>query len=1029
MTLAHDRQSRKSRLVRIAGQFCVAPAAVIYLAALLSLTSAAQTVGSAPLADQYIRTDFTVDDGLPDNVVNAVVQTANGLLWVGTGGGLASFDGREFTRVDLSTAGSMPQGAVRALLESSDGDLWVGTDAGIVLIPKMALDRFNPKLLTFYQIGPESNEVYELAQTHRGGIWAGTSHGLYKFEGGRFVQVIALDGVYRISEALNGSLLLIGGDEFLEWDGHRVIHHPGLAASLGIRDSDIYQVFQDPSGTMWYGTDFGLVRRGARVLPPLEPSSFAKASIFRIRQDRTGQMWVTSRVGLLRVDGDRLESPAPGLGARAFYVGRDGELWLGTNGSGLVHLRRRLFRMYTTADGLPTNNVMALLLTHDKKLWIGSNCGFSSFNGYSFKDYREKDGLLNTCVWALAEDHNHDLWIGTYGGGAFRMHDGQFVQYSKKQGLADRIVVQILAAQDGTMWFATPEGLSHLEHGHFRNYTVADGLSSNQVLSIHQDRGGNLWVATRTGLDRFVDGHFQTFPRARAASGHFPTSLFEDSLGNLYAAESLSGIGRIEGDQLIDANDDLNVLDVIEAPQHDLWFASKNGIVRIRRDNLMHSVQNRDEPLDYQIFDRSDGLASTQCSDGMPNIALTPDGKLWVATVKGLAMVELTQVPLATRPPKVFVGGITVGNRKQSAGDELTLPAGTHHFELSLEAVDLASPEKVRIQYRLDGVDPFWLDAGPSRTAVYSNLPPGTHNFHVRACASSGVWDRTGIIYKVTQQPYFYQTTWFLLVTTAIALLLLSGIYLLRLRHVLRLAQMRMDERMVERERIAQDLHDTLLQGVLMASMQLDLAEDRISEESAAKPLVQRVLQMLRKLTEEGRIALRGLRTQDSASGDLAIALLRVHQEVPADEKVGFSVIAPNVPCILRQTIRDEVYRIGREALLNAFHHAKAKSIEVEIEYSPSILRLVVRDDGEGIDPRVLQSGREGHWGLQGMQERAERIGAHLRLRSRLGAGTEFELTVPAAVAFENVGRRRLSRWPFWPRRPPPGKTTYTREP
>jgi signal transduction histidine kinase/ligand-binding sensor domain-containing protein len=1008
------------------------PAAVLCVATIVGLTVSAQTISSGPLANQYVQTDFTVEDGLPDNVVNSVVQTSNGMLWVGTHSGLARFNGREFTPIDLSTGGSISQGAVHALLESSNGDLWVGTDAGIVLIPKMALDRFSPGLLTFYHVGSEqSNSVEILVQTRRGDIWAGASHGLYKlykFEGGKFVQAIAADGVYRIAEALNGNLLVIAGGHFLEWDGHRIVDHPGLAASLGVQDKDIFHVFQDHSGTMWYATAHGLMRRGERPLPPLQPSSITKTDVFRIYQDHEGQIWITCHMGLYRVTGDQLDSPAPGLSARTFYRSRDGDLWLGTNGKGLVHLRRRVVQMFTKADGLPVDVAMSLLPTHDGKLWVASNCGLSEYDGSQFKAYAEKDGLFNTCAWALAEDLNHDLWIGTYGGGIFQMHDGRFTQYSKEQGLVTDTVFQILVAHDGSLWIATPEGLSHMQNGHFRTYTTGDGLSGNQILSVHQDRAGTLWVATQAGVDRMVGDRFAPFPSDGSRAGHFWTRFAEDSRGDLFTLGSPKGIGLIAQDRILIANDDLKVLDMIESPAHDLWFSGKNGIIRVRPDDLVSAAWGHEGPLDYQIFDRSDGLTSVQCSVGIPSITVTPDGKLWIATVKGLAMIELAKTPRVTRPPKVFVGAITVGRNKELAGSELVLPPGTHHLELHLEAVDLASPEKVRIQYRMDGVDTFWMDADTSRTAVYSNVPVGAHVFHVRASASNGVWDRTGITYEVTQQPYFYQTVWFLLFTIGAFILLIPALYLMRVRHVLRLAQMRMGERLEERERIARELHDTLLQGILSASIQLDLAEDRLPNDSPAKPLVNRVLQMMRQVIDEGRVALRGLRTQSVASEDLAIALLRIRQEVPENERINFRVIAQNTARPLHPQIRDEVYRIGREAVLNAFVHANAKNIEVEIEYASTYLRVLVRDDGSGIDPQVLQFGRDGHWGLPGMRERAERIGAVLKLRSRIGAGTELELSVPAAIAFEDEAHNSFPNWQSWLSREAFGREKYDRD-
>jgi signal transduction histidine kinase/ligand-binding sensor domain-containing protein len=998
------------RIVRLSRFGLIAVGLIIFL---MGLTFPARALDSKRISDDYIRTDFTVEDGLPDNVVNAIVQTENGLLWVGTQSGLASFNGRDFAAIDLSTAGSPPQGAVHGLLESSAGDLWVGTDAGVVRIPRSALDQFSPSLVTFYHPGSgPSNEVYELAESHDGVIWAGTSHGLYRRDSGKFEEVIPAVSVSRIAVAANGHLLLITDHGYIEWDGHRIIRHPGLAASFGVHEDQIFEVFQDSTGTMWYCTNNGIRRSDELHQAQLEPASVVKTSVFRIYQDYQGKVWLATGVGLYRVDGNQLDTPAPAVHARCFHASRDGELWIGTNGNGLVHLTRRVVRMFTQADGLPNDMVMTVLSAHDGRLWVGNNCGLAVFDGKHFTNYNEKDGLINSCVWTLAEDSKANLWIGSYGGGLFRFRDGHFVQYSIEQGLVSKVVLQIVVAPDDSLWMATPNGISHMRDGVIRNYTIADGLSSNQILSVHLDRSGALWAATQSGLDRLVGERFAPFPPDHAEDSPFSFGFAEDSLGNLYAAASPKGISLIANDRLTIANEDLKLLEMAESPQHDLWFAGKNGIIRVQRDDLIHAVSGHEGPLDYRVFDRSDGLISVQCSAGAPNIALAASGKLWVATVKGLAVIDLAQVPRSTRRPKVFVGAITVGNRKQLAGPALVLPPGNHHVELHLEAVDLASPEKVRLQYRLDGVDAAWLDADASRTAVYTNIPVGAHSLHVRATDSNGVWDRAGGVYNITQRPYFYQTTWFQIVAVSALMLLLSAAYLVRVGQIVRQTRMRLEERLVERERIARELHDTLLQGVLSATMQLDVAEDRLPEDSPTKPLLRRVLQMMRQVVEEGRNTLRGLRTQDADSGDLAIAFARIRREFAVDEKIGYRVIAQTATRPLRAHIRDEVYRIGREAIVNAFIHANASFVEVEIEYVGRHFRMLVRDDGRGMDPQVLDVGREGHWGLTGMRERSESIGASLRLRSRLGSGTEVELTIPATIAFENDGP--ISRWLPW---------------
>jgi len=986
----------------------------------MTLAGSVVALGSSRTTDDYIRTNFTVEDGLPDNIVNAIVQTGNGLLWVGTESGLASFDGREFIPIDLHIPGSPSQGAVDSLVEASNGDLWVGTHAGVVLIPRSALDQFDPAQLTYYQLSPgASDEVESLYQTRDGVIWVGTNHGLYRQESGKFVSVISALSVNRIAEALDGHLLLITGRGFIEWDGHTIIDHPGLAVSLGVHDDQIFNVFQDRTGTMWYCTEAGIVRRGRRPFARLHPYQVSRTPAFRTYADPQGGVWVVSGKGLYRAIEDRLETPAHDIRARSFYAGKDGELWVGTNGNGLIRLKHRVVRMYTSGDGLPNDTPMAVLSSHDGKVWVGGNCGLSVFEGERFRVYREKDGLLNSCVWALAEDQNRDLWIGTYGGGLFRFRDGHFAQYSLERGLVSKVVLQIGVAHDGSLWIATPDGVSHMQNGHFQNYTVAEGLSSNQVFSVYQDRSGGVWAETQGGIDRLVGERFVPLPSAQTREGPLSIRLAEDSLGDLYTMNSPKGISLIENNRLIAVNENLKVLDMVESSRHDLWFSGIDGIIRIALNDLKKSVTDRDAPLDYARFDRADGMNSIQCSVGAPNMAITPDDKLWVATVKGLAMLDLVRLQKASTKPKVFVGAVTIGKSKQLAGRELVLAPGTHHVELHLEAVDLTSPEKVRLQYRMDSVDAVWLDADATRTAIYTNIPIGTHAFHVRASGSDGVWDRIGILYNITQRPYFYQTAWFRLVSVTALVFLLFSVYLIRVRHIIQQTHIRHEERLVERERIARELHDTLLQSFQGLTLHFQRARNLLPERtSEAIQTLDRALDGAEQAIVEGRDAIHDLRSPAPAALGVAEEITSLGEELVANDNkkdpVQFRVVIEGLAQTLHPNVHIEIVRIAREGLRNALSHSQARRIETEIAYSNNLFRLRIRDDGKGIDPDVRnRAERIGHWGLAGMRERAERLGGELEVWSEPGAGTEIELRIPASIVYES-SRARNNVWLFW---------------
>ena len=973
-----------------------------------AIPSPAQAPTESMTPADYIRADLTVEDGLPDNVVNATVETENGVLWVGTQSGLASFDGRQFRPMTLLAEGEPAQGAIHSLLESSTGDLWAATDAGVVRITKGALDQFSPHLLTFYHVGRGLAEVEALLQTRDGALWAGTNHGLYRKDSGTFEEVIPGVSVTCLAEAVDGHLLITTSVGIpLEWDGHHVIPHPDVAATLGVPHADIFDVFQDHDGTMWYSTREGVMRRGQRPLPRLAPVGPATTAAYRTYEDRQGNVWALLGTGVYRIIGDAFEdTPAPNVHPRCFHADREGGFWVGTNGNGLIHLKRRIVHMFTMADGLLSDVPMTVLLSHDGRLWVGSNCGLSVYDGKHFTSYAEHDGLSNSCVWSLAEDSRSNLWIATYGGGLFRLRDGHFTQYSVAEGLPNSVALQVIVAHDDSVWIATPDGISHMQNGHFRNYTIADGLSSDQGIAIYQDRSGTIWAATQGGLDRLTDGRFVPFSPARPQTSPFIVRLAADSLGNLYTANSPKGIGLIKDNELITVNEDLQAQGMLESPQHDLWFSGPNGILRTRLDALTRSLADRAAPLDYEVIGRADGLNSIECSSGRPNMAITPDNKLWVATVKGLAMLDLAKLPRVTRKPTVFVGAAIDGKNELPSDSQTVLPPGTHHVELHLQAVDIASPENIRLQYRLDGVDTLWLDANASRIAVYTSIPIGSHLFHVRATDGNGVWDRDGVVYGVTQRPYFYQTIWFALLCVPAAVALAWSASQWRVRRMRAQEHIQMEERLSERARIARELHDTLLQSFQGLILNFQRARNLLpARPDQAIQSLDTALDRAERAIIEGRDAIHGMRASTPANSDLAERITALGKELASEDgRVGspsFHVVVEGSPKAIPPVVRDEIYCIAREALRNAYGHAHARTIEAEVRYEEGLLRVRIRDDGIGIKQTLLgEAGRTGHYGLKGMRERAEQLGAQLDVWSQQEAGTEVELRVPERIAY-----------------------------
>ncbi len=965
------------------------------------------------IASQYIRTDFTVEDGLLDNTVNAITQTANGLLWVGTESGLASFDGRTFTQVRLRIPGARPPSIISSLVEGSDGDLWVGSDAAIIRIPKRDLD--DPYLAdsTAFRLGEhQSDEIEVLFKARDGTIWAGTSHGLYRFDGNRFVCVNYSIYVGRISQALNGHLILNTGSGFLEYNGERFISHVGLGTQFGVHDDQIFDAYQNSDGTIWYCTEKGIRPVGGRRSAFLKPYQPAHTPTYRIYPAPDGTLWANTGIGIYRIAREQMWTPDPNLHARGFYAGKDGDLWIGTNGNGLVHLHPRAVQMFAKADGLPSDITMAVLPAHDGRLWVGANCGLAVFDGNHFRTFGERDGLTNTCVWSLAEDRRHNIWIGTYGGGLFRYESGAFTQYTIEQGFASRIVFQITVAQDDSLWIATPNGVSHIQDDRIRNYTPADGLSSTRVLAIHQDRSGTIWAATQAGVDRLVSDHFQPVPSKQAVDEVLARYFVEDSKGNLYTTDVPQGVSQIKNGQLASLNSTLTLMQLVETPDHSLWFSSRNGVVRIAEQDLALAA-DATVPLDYEVFNRADGLNTTQASVGAPNIAMTSDGKVWIATVKGLAMIDTSHLPLSGRGPKIFISGIETDGRRSPVGDRLVLQPGTHHVELHLAAINLANPQKIRLQYRMEGVDSDWLDGTWSRRVVYSNIPAGAHRLLVRGTDSVGHWDARQVVYEVIQQPHFYATPLFEVTATVAVALLIALAYVIRIRYVVKQARIIMEQRQVERGAVARDLHDTFLQGVQGLILRFHTGTQQLPLTHPIRRMFEETLGQSDAVMAEGRKLLVDLHTTTSKPNDLATALANYGEQMQEGRSGGFKVAVNGNGRPLHPIVFEELSRIGKEAFGNAFRHSMARSIEAELSYERNELRMRIRDDGVGIDPNILKEGsRDGHLGLVSMRERARNIGAQLDLWSRTGVGTEIELRIPAGLAY--ASGRKGKRRRFW---------------
>ena len=382
---------------------------------------------------------------------------------------------------------------------------------------------------------------------------------------------------------------------------------------------------------------------------------------------------------------------------------------------------------------------------------------------------------------------------------------------------------------------------------------------------------------------------------------------------------------------------------------------------------------------------------------------------MWFETGVSIQMLDPDRLYENPLPPPVHIEDVIADRKTYSPQNRLHLPALTRDLEIDYTALSFVVPQKVHFQYKLEGYDRDWQDAGTRRQAFYSNLAPRNYTFRVKACNNSGVWNEAGARLDLNIAPAYYQTRWFLalcIVATSAALYL---VYLFRLKHATQQVRVGLETRLAERERIARDLHDTLLQGVQGLILKVHAGLRQIPTELPGRQTIEKALDYGDQVVAEGRDRVRSLRSTAGLS-DLSSAFQRVADEMRHASSASVKTVVEGTKRELHPVVLEESYSIGREALVNALSHSEGQHVEVEITYDPKQFRLRVRDDGRGIEPKILEKGsREGHWGLPGMRERAQRIGGQLEFWSQPATGTEVRLTVPAKTAYRSTAAKSKS--------------------
>lgn len=973
------------------------------LVALAALIQPASALNPGRALTQYTRTVWTQEHGLPQDTVRAIAQTKDGYLWIGTDEGLARFDGYDFVVFNREN-GALPSNSVGALWAAKDGSLWIGTLGG--------LTRYRDgKFTTFTKRdGLDDNSVNSITEDPSGAIWVIADVYLNRLQNGKFTnysprQGLPIQALRTVYCGRDGSIYVAGFGGVVRHEGDRFVPVVGPVGGIAIT------LLQDRRGNLWVGGGFGLLTRspGGELRRYTVSDGLPDNYTRSVWEDRDGNIWAGTDAGLARLENGRfvsspLQSSHQREWVRCIYEDTAGNLWVGMN-SGLNRLRNDLFSMYGESEGLPSDEPTTVYQDRRGRIWIGfHDRGLVQLvDGKPARVYTRKDGLPSNEIFSIRESRDGDLLIAARGGPS-RLHDGYFVNPVMKDPLNRRVAFDYLQDRAGKLWVASPAGVSTFEGNRSRTVIPGGSQLNKDAVVLCETHDGNLWAGTLgVGLWRLSNGQLRLYTVADGLSSDQIRSLVEDQDGTLWIGTFDGGLDALRNGRFyhVTARDGLlsdNVSHVEDDGHGVLWLSTTRGICRVRKKDIWDLVGGKIrfiQPVNYGV---ADGLRSAQCAPGYPNSrggTRSSDGRLWFPTSQGLAVLDPSALDSDARPasvaaPVVHLLEIAVDGRPIPVTDGAQLAPGSGRMQFRYTGIYLSAPERVRYSYRLDGLDGEWISSGARRVTNYNSLPHGRYRFTVRAEVPNGPAGEASLAFLLL--PHFYETAWFRYFCAVLAAAGIWGLYNLRLRQI----RQRFSLVLEERGRLAREIHDTLAQGFVGISSQLDAVAFTLNGHvDLARKHLELARKMVRHSLTEARRSVMDLRASALEGHDLPAALSEAAHQWTAGSAVQILVDIEGENRPLPEETEQHLLRIAQEAVTNAVKHARASQVHIHLEMASRKLSLRVADNGRGFEQDEAFSEVGGHFGLLGMRERAERLGGELLLHSEPGQGTEVAVTVP----------------------------------
>lgn len=992
----------------------------LFLLCLLSLFAAgsASAVDPSRLISQYGHTAWRAQDGFFTGRIVGLTQTPDGYIWVGTQTGLLRFDGVRFVPWTPPNGQHLPSSSITSLLTARDGSLWIGTVSGLS-------HWVNQTLITVNAQGP----VIPTIEDRNGTIWFG------------------LIGVADISRPL---CQVIG-------TGVRC-----YGKAEGIQDNNFGALAADPQGTLWIGKPSSVVRwnPNSYSVYPLrgQESKEGQAGVmaFTANPDGSTLVGIDSRgpgLGLQQlVRGawkpfKTTEFDGTTLDVSALFLDRQGSLWIGTNKAGIYRVHGQKAEHFGNADGLSGDLVFRFYEDREGNLWVLTSKGLDLFHDLRVATFSTREGLTSGEVDSVFASQDGTVWVGE-ADALDAIREGHISSVQPGKGFPEHLVTSLFEDHAGRFWVGVDQSLSIYKNGNFTEIKRNDGSRIGFVTGITEDVDNNIWVEVYLKSTRrllrirdfkvmqefpapqipaarkiapdsqsgiwlgLMDGDLARLRNGKAETFHFDRTedadveqMIVNPDGSVLGATAFGLIGWKDGKrQILTVRNGLpcdGVHALVRDNQNSLWLYAQCGLVEIADTEIQKWWERPDAKLKVRVFDVFDGAQPAHAF--FNGAAKSSDGRLWFVGIGLLQMIDPAHLAGDTVPAPVYVEEIVADDKSYPPREQLHIPPLTRDLEIDYTALSFAVPQRVRFRYKLEGHDARWQEPGARRQAFYTDLHPGKYRFRVIASNSDGVWNEQGATLDFSIAPAWYQTYSFVLLCVVSGVLVLWLLYRLRMRQIASSMSARFDERLAERTRLARELHDTLLQTIQGSKLAADSSIDGPADPVRLRVTMGQVSNWLGQAMQELRAALNSLRTSTTQKNDLAEALQRSVDDCVKRGLIEATLVIEGSAQEIHPIVRDEIYRIGYEAIRNASFHSGGSILKVKLCYSQD-LTLTVEDNGKGIERDISAHGKAGHFGLRGMRERAERVGGKFTLSSSPDSGTRIELIVLGSTIF--VGRR-----------------------